>query len=259
MNDIRILTVIVGFTLFSVGMVAAYKLGSPDRELLTKIISEQLTKQANNNQGMRSQSEFAKKLADLESNLNTLYNSSQWGNPGSTKPSLILNLLATISLLEKKIDALESNMSLNHDNIQLKTEIYENRDPLAETEAYNKKLTAYYQGLEEDFQSQDADPQWSLAMNDKIKNSLDKMNQDSNNGTTSVIGMDCKSTLCRVELSYDGENNSSKAELAMILSLSDEISESSPKVINDSEGNASSVVYYLTRKGHSMFQKQENP
>lgn len=258
MKDLRMRSLIIGLGLFISGVLVSYMLiATPDHELISQIFDEEFNKRSSHFQGMRGQSDIEKKVARIESSLNSLLSATEQGTTDSIGESnLTLSILAKLNALEKQINSFESGSS-NNTVAETSVDSNENNgDPLKSLLAEDSS-PSNSQGLEQDFQTEEQDPQWSVAVNDKIKNALEKIRQDSNI-SSSIIAMDCKTTLCRVELTYDDKEDMGLVELNLMDSLHGEIEESSSNFVKDSDGNTSSIVYYFARKGHSVARSSQN-
>lgn len=241
-------------------MVAAYLLLSvSNTQRLSQLVDEELTKRGINSFAIQRQLNLAEKVSNLESNMTVLHSSTESGEKTTLDDSsLTISLLGKFHELEKKINSLSTDQFLEKKIEQENNGNFTETDDPTKSQLSEGNLTSYYQSLENNFQSEDQDPQWALVMNEKIKNIIEKIRQNSNS-TLSVLTMECKSTLCRLEIAYGEEDDMGMLELTLLNSLSGEIGESSSKLNNDSESNTSSIVYYFARKGHSVVRSQQNP
>ncbi len=98
------------------------------------------------------------------------------------------------------------------------------------------------------FNAEEVDPGWHQATSEKIKSAFKDVRAQLND-KVSLSHMDCRSTLCRVEVAAETADSSAMLNLTLLHALSEEFSESSQQV-----GDNGQLIYYLARKGSHLVQ-----
>lgn len=176
----------------------------------------------------------------------------------------VTDLLERINKLEQKIASLEtgekSNMASSSLSSRFNPDSKESSlSPSNPTimEASIKQETAHYQSLEDNFQGEEQDPKWALAVTSKLEESLDEF-RNQTSSTAALLSMDCKTTLCRVEIEFADSQQATFMELALLQNMGDEVGESSSRQTTDASGRVS-TIYYLARNGHSVASMSKQP
>lgn len=76
-------------------------------------------------------------------------------------------------------------------------------DPVNAPQAEDESLKEMINGLDEDFHAQSTDEHWSLNSSNQIYAYFDQMSQEESNFGSELRSVECRSSLCKVEVLHD--------------------------------------------------------
>ena len=94
---------------------------------------------------------------------------------------------------------------------------------------------------------EDIDSTWSNSTTDQVQDAFDSIELDG----AEVVDVDCRSTLCRIEIDFDDPLRATEYQLWLSVKIGDILPQASMNVSEDGEGNASAVLY-LAREGYDL-------
>ncbi len=113
-----------------------------------------------------------------------------------------------------------------------------------------KQQQQYAEAIETHLQGEDVDPDWAIAAESKIREafSLEELQVGA-----SVVNVDCRSTLCRLDVLHNTEEEAELADfrfnlLSQIVTM---LPRGTMQVV-DQGGGQTSTVLYLARDGHDL-------
>lgn len=244
---------ISSLVLFCASVVTAYLFGTwhtgslIDRALQDKAVGEGF---------MQGQSDFARELERIEDKIIALQISA--GKPveqqSAAEVSLTVTLLKRMNSLERRLDALDSHYT--DGSLQ---QVSPGDQPGSNTSPENQsgqasvqtRLNQMHDNLETRLTGEQPDPAWSAEIKSTIQATLANLQQNFTS-ETALVDVDCKSSLCRVEMAHGDKDDRTLLELDMLTALGKEVGESTAREIKDSNGNVRRTVYYFARQGNSV-------
>lgn len=254
MNRPRTALIITAAVLFITGACSAL-LYSQSRinQSIDKLVEQKMSDYAASELAVREHLKLNNEITELKSLLASL----QQASSGSDQLSQML----LESFNELKQD-LASNQTSESDkaatSYQADTKIYKDSTATAAEQMENmlaesnREYEEHYTNIENNYQSGDVDPQWTSNLGTQLEATIEEVRQQTASDA-SVLSMDCKTNMCRVEVSFNDDGEASSfMELALMQNVANEVGESSSRQNRDESGRVISTVYYLARKGHSV-------
>jgi len=243
--------IITGLVLFITGACTAL-LYSQSRinQSIDELVEQKITDYAASELAVREHHKLNNDITELKSSVTSL----QLANSGSDKLSRML--LENYNELKQQLAANQSQSSDKIATAQMSTPFAQNSTPVEQMEKMltesNAEYEEHYTNIENNFESGEADPQWTSNLGAQLEATIEEVRLQTESDA-SVLSMDCKTNMCRVEVSFNDNGEASNfMELALMQNVSNEVGESSSRQNRDESGKVLSTVYYLARKGHSV-------
>jgi hypothetical protein len=251
MNRPRTALVITGVVLFITGACTAL-LYSQSRinQSIDKLVEQKMTDYAASELAVREHLKLNNEITELKSLLASL----QQANSGSDNLSRML--LESYNELKQELASIQTQDADMVATTQTGTQFSQYSTAAEQMEKVLAESTLeyeeHYTNLENNFQSGDADPQWTSNLGTQLEATIEEIRSQTGSDA-SVLSMDCKTNMCRVEVSFNDNGEASNyMELALMQNVGNEVGESSSRQNKDDSGRVISTVYYLAKKGHSV-------
>lgn len=238
--------------LFSAIVLSAYWLGKMHAESLITQAQQDQTDGELFMQGAgdvrQALVRFEEQLIELQMNM-----ADPVEHQTSAEASLTVSLLKRMNSLERRLDTIDSqnsNREILSDNGTI-----DQVTPPHKNQAIQDKELARLQQIHEDLETrlnvEQTFPGWTAQVTDKIQTVLSRLQQNFGQ-RSSLLDVDCKTSLCRVEMMHAPNDDRTLLEFDMLATLGNDFGESTSREIRDSDGNVQRTVYYFARRGSSI-------
>lgn len=247
----RTKSTVVGVLLFIFGFLACLFVSFMQiKDSINYIVKTEIQKYTKNDWTVRGkiQNDITAMRNQIDALAAGIYSSNK-NTPENREQNI--HLFSKLRELEDKIKAMDTTSEKIINFTSEPTQVQIDKEFTDKAEEAEQFIVNHIQQLEDDYFYESQDTHWAGSVSDKINQSIARY-QEQTQISTSVISMDCKTTLCRLELARTHGDNPGLFELSLLHSLGDEIGESSSQTIKDENGNIYSTVYYLARRGYSV-------
>lgn len=184
-------------------------------------------------------------LASLETAMKSVSNSTTPASLSENELAELTDLKQEVATLREQWQETAARQQQDDSNGQADVWFAEDLDLMEEEQTYTHAQTI--NRLDDTLQAEAIDNQWSTETTDLILQALDTENLVN----TGLVGSECRSSLCRVEVSHDNEMDFEEFQLWFAL----EVGEVLPMATMDQQihedGSVSSVLY-LAREGFDL-------
>ena len=147
---------------------------------------------------------------------------------------------------EQKLNDVNASADLGASNTQPseEKEAHPELTPEEEIELAEAQLQSQIELMEKTIFTEETDPEWSS----EAELALDEAYRSGEMEMVEIVDIDCRTTLCRVELSFDG-SGSSEEDFFELVGL---IPWGGQRFMRVDTGENAEAVVYLAREGHSL-------
>ena len=138
----------------------------------------------------------------------------------------------------------QSDSYVSHEDMEVVLLDLENDSMLSEE-------IEYFQNLENKFRKEDVDPHWAQVLTDKLERAFQEIDNGMSGMNHTLIDLDCKTTLCRLEVEYPGLQTVDGIELMLSEQFASDLPERASRQPLDGQDQAR-IVYYMAREGYHL-------
>ncbi|NOT86109.1 MAG: hypothetical protein HOP02_15305 [Methylococcaceae bacterium] len=188
-------------------------------------------------------------VAHLSAAIKALQNTQTTGTVSESLSAEVSQLKATVDALKRTqataTVALADSIVSNDPPAKMPTAAEMNAQMLEQKAAFNQ----YTAKVDQSFRAEMPDAKWSDDITQNVKTAF----ASSELSDASLIGLECRTSLCKLEVSVKDPQKTQEIQRWLAYKLGDAL----PKFIAvpqdaSAEGQTPSTVYYLSREGHDL-------
>jgi hypothetical protein len=178
-------------------------------------------------------------LAELRQTVATLQNTKK-AEPSIAMQNEITNLKSSLKGLQNT-----QSDNANTENADLTPALTE-AEIQAQMQEQKEATNQFITQLDQKFVAETADRQWA----NKVTQHINGAFESNELSKASIVGLECRTTLCKLEVSFDDPQTMQETQRWLAYKLSDSLPNfSAVPGEQGSDGQSNSTIYYFSRKG----------